>query len=87
MAEPTQDRPDPDPAAELDRIESTVLEVLIDPNGSQLWSVAEVGREVGDELRAIDALESLHRAGLIHRTSDGFVFATRAAIRASELRI
>ncbi len=65
MAEPRRDRPDLDPAAELDRIESTALEVLIDPSGSQLWSVTEVGLEVGDELKAIDALESLHRAGLV----------------------
>jgi hypothetical protein len=86
MAEPARDQPGLDPAAD-ERIESTVLEVLIDPSGSQLWSVAEVGREIGDEIKAADALEALYRAGLIHRTSDGFVFATRAAIRASELRL
>jgi len=61
--------------------------VLIGSESPGLWSVAELGLEVGDELQAIDAIEALHRAGLIHRTSDGFVFATRAAIRASELRI
>jgi hypothetical protein len=83
---PEHEPEDFDPAAESDRIEATVLEVLVGSEGS-LWSVAELGLEVGDELQAIDALEALHRAGLIHRTSDGFVFATRAAIRASELRI
>jgi hypothetical protein len=88
MPAPRQARPDLDPAAEFDRTESTVLEVLIGSEGdSGLWSVAELGLEVGDELKAIDALEALHRAGLIHRTSDGFVFATRAAIRASELQL
>jgi hypothetical protein len=87
MPAPRRDQPDLDPSGESDRIESIVLEVLIGPERPGLWSVAEVGLEIGDELRAIDALEALHRAGLIHRTSDGFVFATRAAIRASELRI
>jgi hypothetical protein len=72
-------------ATDSDRIESTILEVL-GAGESRLWSVAEVGRQVGDELAAADALSSLHRDGLIHRTGDGFVFATRAAIRSSELR-
>lgn len=84
---PAHEPEDLDPATESDRIESTVLEVLIGSEAPGLWSVAELALEVGDELQAIDALEALHRAGLIHRTSDGFVFATRAAVRASELRI
>lgn len=87
MPAPRRDGPDLDPAAESNRIEGIVLEVLIGSGQSGLWSVAEVSLEIGDELTAIDALEALHRAGLIHRTSDGFVFATRAAIRASELRM
>jgi len=82
-----QDEPkrDPDPAAEADRIESTIFDMFIGPGGSGLWSVEEVGREIGGQVA--DALEALYRAGLIHRTSDGFVFATRAAIRASELQL
>lgn len=84
---PDDARPEPDPAAEADGIESTVLDLLTAPGGSGLWSAEEVGREIGSQLKAADALESLYRTGLIHRTGDGFVFATRAAIRASELRI
>ena len=87
MPAPRRDQPDLDPTAESDRIESIVLEVLIGSEGPRIWSVAEVGLEIGDELRASDALEALHRAGLIHRTTDGFAFATRAVIRASELRL
>jgi hypothetical protein len=82
-----ESRPDLDPAAEADRIESTILDLFTGPGGSGLWSVEEVGREIGSGVKAADALEALCRAGLIHRTSDGFVFPTRAAIRASELRI
>jgi len=83
---PDAPRTEPDPGAESDRIEATILDLFTGPGGSGLWSVEEVGREIGDQIKAADALVSLYRAGLIHRTSDGFVFATRAAIRASELQ-
>ena len=75
----------PDPQQESDSIESAVLDLLTGPGGHRLWSVEEIGREVGSSLKASDALAALHRAGLVHRTSDGFVFATRAAIRYAEL--
>lgn len=68
-----------------DHVESLVLDLLVDD--PRLWAPEEVGREVGNALEAADALESLRRAGLVHRTGEGFVFATRAAIRASELRL
>jgi len=87
MPAPRQARLDLDPTVESDRIESTILEVLIGSERVGPWSVAELGLEVGGELQAIDALEALHRAGLIHRTSDGFVFATRAAVRGSKLSV
>jgi hypothetical protein len=33
----------------------------------------------------IDSVNALHRAGLVNRTSDGYVFATRAAVRHIQL--
>lgn len=56
--------------------------LLIDHPG--LWSVAEVAREMGDELRAQDGLARLAGVGLIHRL-DGFVFASRTAVCAHAL--
>ena len=50
-----------------------------------LWSVAEVERAMGDRVVAQDSLARLHGAGLVHRLSEGFVFATRAALRGSAL--
>lgn len=75
-------QPIPDPAAEADGIERDVLYLLTDPNDTQpLWSVEDIGREMESADRATVAVNGLLRAGLIHRTSDGFVFATRAAVR------
>jgi hypothetical protein len=73
------------PAAESDRAERDVIYLLTDPDGQRHWSVQEVGNELESQGDAQDALCGLQRAGLIHRDSDGFVFATRQAIRFREL--
>ena len=56
--------------------------LLIDHPG--LWSVGEVVREMGDELRAQDTLARLAGAGLVHRI-EGFVFASRTAKQAAAI--
>jgi hypothetical protein len=76
-----------DPATEDSAIESTILDLLVADDGRRHWSIEEITLEIGSEVEVRDAVAGLHRAGLAHLTSDGFVFATRAAIRASELRM
>ena len=63
--------------------EWTILELLLDE--PRPWSTAEVGCEIGDEIAAVDAIANLQAVGLVHRTSDGFVFVTRAAARFHEI--
>ena len=62
-------------------VDQAVLAVLLDPDGV-LWSVDEVAREIEGD--TTDALARLYGAGLIHRL-EGFVFATRPAVRAAQL--
>jgi hypothetical protein len=50
------------------------------------WSVAEIVRELDNEVDAHDAVARLARTGLVHRL-DEFVFPTRTARRAEELQI
>ncbi len=72
----------PDLVEEARYYEREVLYALTDPDDNQpLWSVEDLAREIGHPPRVKDAIGSLHCAGLIYRTSDGFIFATRAAIR------
>jgi predicted DNA-binding transcriptional regulator len=68
-------------------VERDVLDLLVSADGARHWSIEEITREIGSELKVRDAVAGLYRAGLAHKTSDGFVFATRAASRASELRM
>ena len=73
-------------AAAIDRVERDVLYLLTYPlDGEPIWSVEDIGREIEAPGDAGDAVHGLHRAGLIHRTSDGFVFATRAGVRMVQL--
>jgi hypothetical protein len=67
-------------ARELDRAERAALELLLAWQAPGHWSLAELARALGGEVRAADAVAGLHAAGLVHRHGE-FVFATRAAAR------
>jgi predicted transcriptional regulator len=70
---------------ENDRLAEVVLDLLVNEANQRPWSERELALELGNASAAADAITNLRAAGLIHRTSDGFVFAARAAIRYSEL--
>jgi predicted transcriptional regulator len=74
------DAPDSPPAQHT---EWAVLELLLD--SQRPWSISEIQREIGEEIATTDAIANLHAAGLAHRTTDNFIFATRAAVRYYEL--
>ena len=67
------------PAESETRTESTVMVLLLNADAQRPWSTDELIREIGRPLEVNDAIDNLHGTGLIHRTTDGFVFATRAA--------
>jgi Mn-dependent DtxR family transcriptional regulator len=72
-------------AAETNQAQLEILYLLADTNdGPALWTVEEIAREL-DNHDAVDLINELQRAGLIHRTSDGFVFATRSALKQIQL--
>jgi hypothetical protein len=86
----TQDQPiHPDPgepgaAADHDEAQRAVLGLLLESAAQGPWSVDELARALGDEVRAADAVANLHAAGLVHRCHE-LVFLTRAAVRGLEL--
>lgn len=70
---------------DTDTVQRDILYALTEPGDNQpLWSVEDLARELEDRC-VIDSVCALHRAGLINRTSDGYVFATRAAVRHIQL--
>ncbi|HWY18446.1 MAG TPA: hypothetical protein VNY27_07010 [Solirubrobacteraceae bacterium] len=77
----TQPIPPDDPEAQA---EWAILNLLIDSEQQRPRSVEEIIRERGNRIDALDAIDRLHSAGLIHRNGE-FVFATRAAIRFSQI--
>lgn len=67
-------------AERYDAMERDVL-YLLTGDDQPIWSVEDIGRNLEDPCGAVDAVRGLHNAGLVHKTTDGFVFATRAAFR------
>ena len=80
------DQPMPRPSDEFDRADGAVLHLLTtgDPRP---WSIDEILREHGHGPHTLDAVARLNAAGLIHRTQDGYIWASRAAIRADQIAI
>jgi hypothetical protein len=75
-----QDQPN-EQMREWDVMEHETLYLLTDPDHyPPIWSIADVGRKIEcDDPEAV--IRPLCNSGLVHRTSDGFVFATAAAFR------
>jgi hypothetical protein len=65
------------------QIDSAILGLLIDVDATRPWSFDEIAREMG--MNPTDSLNRLYGGGLIHRL-EGFVWATRAAVMADEIR-
>ncbi len=75
------DEDNPEELHPLDEIERNVLYLLTEPSdGQPLWSTEDIGREI-EASDPMVPVRALHRAGLVNITSDGYVFATRAAVR------
>ena len=66
------------------RSEAAVMLMLLEMGHPWPWSMSEIGRELGNELFAADAVVGLHAAGLVHRSGE-FVFPTRPAMRSRQL--
>ena len=80
-----QDQPiEPDAVRLSDEVEFVVLVLLLDAGSPGPWTVAELAREVGCEVKAAEAVVRLHGAGLVHRSGE-LVFASRPAARFGEL--
>ena len=79
-----QDQTIPDPAEEFHKTEQDILLLLLDPEFHGPWTVYELGRELGDQIAAEDAVRTLHEGGLAHCCGE-FVFASRAAARCHQL--
>jgi hypothetical protein len=74
---------DQDTGVGEDQRAKSVLNVLL-CGPSWPWTVDEIVRELQAPLDTVDAICSLHAAGLVHRFGE-FVIPARAARRADEL--
>lgn len=83
--DPTSPQNDQPPRIAETRIDARLLDhLLLSP---WPWTVEELGREIQEKgIDTADAVARLAETGLVHRL-DRFVFPTRTARRAEELRI
>ncbi len=72
---------EPTDGRDFGELEKCVLYILTDPDSyPPLWSVPDIGREI-DYFDPEAVVYRLYNAMLVHKTSDGFIFATPAAWR------
>jgi hypothetical protein len=82
MAE-TQPTSNPPPV--LRAIQRDILYALAPWQGERpLWSVDELAREI-EEPDVSESVDVLRHVGLVHRTPDGLIFASPAAVHLIEL--
>jgi hypothetical protein len=79
--------PEPDTQSSEQSAQAIVLDLLVGSENHWPWSVEEIAREISAPIDTADAINALYGAGLVHRTSDGFVFPTRAAVRYSQIAL
>jgi hypothetical protein len=76
----------PQDLSETERHTDNVVLAVMFREASWPWSIEELGRELGNQASANDAVCRLAENGLVHRLGD-FVFPTRAARRGAEIEI
>jgi hypothetical protein len=71
----------PNQTRDWDAMEREVVYLLTDPDRHpSIWSIEDMGREI-EYYDPEAVVRPLCNAGLVHKTTDNFIFATTAAFR------